>query len=128
MATSVKPLIIDSGSVKQAASSDTIGAFAAASVAISHNTAWDGTTGQNLTVNVNGSAFTIANPSSAVTGAFYSLYVTFTTSHAIAFGNAFKNVTDLTPSNTAGMYDHFVFRYDGTYMICVASAYDVRRA
>lgn len=102
--------------------------LAAETVSLTHNTAWDGSTGSNLLATVNGSAFTIANPSSAVTYAFYSLYVTFTTSHAIAFGANFKNVSDLTPSNTAGMYDHYVFRYDGTYMVCVAAAYDVRRS
>lgn len=102
--------------------------LASETVSLTHNTAWDGSTGSNLLVTVNGSAFTIANPSAAVTNAFYSLYVTFTTSHAIAFGSNFRNVSDLTPSNTAGMYDHYVFRYDGTYMICVAAAYDVRRS
>ncbi len=88
-------------------------------LALTHNTAWNGTTSQNLTVNVNGSNFTVANPTTPVSGAYYALTVTYTTSHTLAWGSVFRGVSTITPTATAGTRDHFVFRYDGTHMQCV---------
>lgn len=84
--------------------------------ALTHNTAWNGYAIQNATVAVNGSNFTIANPSQARTGAVYLFTVDYTTSHALSFGANFKGISAVTPSNTAGQADSFAFRYDGTYM------------
>ena len=88
-------------------------------LALTHNTAWNGSTSQNLTVNVNGSNFTVANPTTPVSGAYYALTVTYTTSHTLAWGSVFRGVSPITPTATAGTRDHFVFRYDGTHMQCV---------
>lgn len=86
--------------------------------ALTHNTGWDGgPTGiQNATVTVNGSAFTIANPTTAVTAAYYIIRVSYTTSHSIAWGANFKGVSGITPTATAGAVDIFSFRYSGTNM------------
>ena len=88
-------------------------------LALTHNTAWNGAASQNLTVNVNGSNFTVANPTTPVSGAYYALTVTYTTSHTLAWGSVFRGVSAITPTATAGTRDHFVFRYDGTHMQCV---------
>lgn len=93
-------------------------------LALTHNTGWDGTAKQHLTVDVNGSSFTIANPSSATSGVYYTIFVTYTTSHSISWGANFKGVSGITPTATAGSYDHFTFRFDGTYMQCVGYALD----
>ena len=82
--------------------------------ALTHNTAWDGTQIQHATVDVNGSAFTIANPSSSTSGAIYLVYVVYTTTHSIAWGANFKGVSGVTPTATAGAKDIFVFRSTGT--------------
>lgn len=97
----------------------------AATLALTHNTSWDGTDKQHLTANVNGSSFTIANPSSHTAGVYYVLFVTYTTSHSVAFGAAFKGISSIVPTATAGAYDHFTFRSDGTNLHLVGSAYDV---
>ena len=85
-------------------------------VALTHNTGWDGYAIQNATVAVNGSNFTIANPTQARTGGLYLFTVDYTTTHALSFGANFKGISSITPSNTAGQADSFAFRYDGTYM------------
>lgn len=84
--------------------------------ALTSASAWDGTANNHLTVNVNGGAFTIANPSAATTDVYYSVYVTYTTTHSISWGNTYKGISSITPTATAGAYDHFVFRYNGTNM------------
>ena len=88
-------------------------------LALTHNTAWNGSTSQNLTVNVNGSNFTVANPTTPVSGAYYALTVTYTTSHTLAWASVFRGVSALALTATAGARDHLVFRYDGTHMQCV---------
>lgn len=97
--------------------------------ALTHNTGWDASAIQNATVNVNGSAFTIANPSTnCATGSYIAIEVTYTTTHSIAWGNKYKNVATITPSATAGKYDVFFFRYDGTNYDCTGYALDYRKA
>lgn len=96
-----------------------------ATLALTHNTAWDGSDKQHLTVNVSGSSFTVANPSTHITGTYYMVYVTYTTAHSIAFGNKFKGIADITPTATAGAVDHFVFRSNGTNLMLVGAAYNV---
>lgn len=88
-------------------------------LALTHNTAWDGTAKQHLTVDVNASNFTIANPSAQTAGVYYTVYVAYTTTHTLAWGNAFKGVLNITPSATAGSVDHFTFRSNGTHLQCV---------
>jgi hypothetical protein len=101
----------------------------AGDAALTHNTAWDGAAKQQLTVNVNGSSFTIANPTGATLKAktYYAIYVTYTTAHTIAFGSNFKGIGSLAPTATAGAKDHFIFRSDdtGTNLELVAAAYDI---
>lgn len=94
-------------------------------LALTHNTAWDGTDKQHLTVNVNGSSFTIANPSTHINGTYYIVYVTYTTAHSIAFGTTFKGVSDIVPTASAGAVDHFVFRSNGTNLMLVGAASNV---
>jgi hypothetical protein len=101
----------------------------AGDAALTHNTAWDGAAKQQLTVNVNGSSFTIANPTGATLKAktYYAIYVTYTTAHTIAFGSNFKGIGSLAPTAVAGAKDHFIFRSDdtGTNLELVAAAYDI---
>lgn len=94
-------------------------------LALTHNTAWDGTDRQHLTVDVNGSNFTVANPSAATAKGLYLLYVKYTTSHALAFGSAFKGIGSITASGAAGKRDAYLFRYDGTNLECVGFKADV---
>jgi len=84
------------------------------SQALTHNTSWDGTTADLLTVDVDGSAFTIANESSATTGAFYKVRITYTTSHSVTWGANFNGVGDVTPTATAGAVDWFTFYFNGS--------------
>lgn len=86
--------------------------------ALTHNTSWDGTTIQRPTVNVNGSAFTIENPTSHTADVYYAITVTYTTAHSIAWGNQYKGVSSITPTATAGAKDHFIFLSDGTNLYC----------
>ena len=104
------------GDTSPSARLEVTGVSLATPVAAVHNTAWDGSaTGtQHLTVNVNGAAFTIANPSSSTSGAIYLVYVVYTTTHSIAWGANFKGVSGVTPTATAGAKDIFVFRSTGT--------------
>ena len=94
-------------------------------LALTHNTAWDARESQNLTVDVNGSNFTIANPTNLQAGAYYAITVTYTTTHTLAWGNLFRGVAALSLSATAGMADHIVFRCDGTNLDCVGFRADV---
>lgn len=92
------------------------------SLALTNSSAWDGsaaTGAQSLTVNVNGSTFTISNPTSAVTGAIYMIDVTYTTSNTLGFGTVYKGITGITWTATSGKYDTIYFKYDGTSMRCV---------
>lgn len=98
---------------------------AAATLALTSASAWDGTDKQHLTVGVNGADFTVANPSATVAGVYYTLFVTYTTSHTITLGSSFKGVADVAPSALAGKYDHFTFRSDGTNLMLVGAAYDI---
>lgn len=93
--------------------------------ALAHNTGWDGALYQHLAVEVNGSLFTVANPTAQTNKAFYALYVTYTTSHSLAFGSAFKGVSSVTPSNTAGKTDVFFFRSNGTHLQCTGYRLDI---
>jgi hypothetical protein len=97
--------------------------------ALTHNTAWDGAAKQQLTANVNGSSFTIANPTGATLRAktYYAFYVTYTTTHTIAFGSNFKGIASVAPTALAGAKDHFIFRADdtGTNLELVSAAYDI---
>lgn len=89
--------------------------------ALTHNTAWDGsqaTGAQHLTVNVNGSSFTIANPSTHEDGVTYKTAIHFTTAHGVAFGNAFKGLAGYVATATAGADDTLFFRSNGTNLIC----------
>lgn len=95
-------------------------------LAIASNTAWDGNDKQHLTVTVNGSSFIIANPSFHTNGAYYSLFISYTTSHTVSFGTSFKGITDVVPTATAGAADHLVFRSDGTNLHLVGSAYNIK--
>lgn len=94
----------------------------AAPTALSHNTAWDGNSLQHLTINVNGSNFTIANPSAQTAGTYFTVFVTYTTSHSLVWGSNFRNVSSITSTATAGTSDHFVFRSNGTNLHCVGYA------
>ena len=92
--------------------------------ALTHNTAWDGTQIQHGTVDVNGSSFTIANPSSSTSGAIYLIYISYTTTHSIAWGANFKGVSGVTPTATAGAKDIFAFRSNGTNLELVGYTLD----
>ena len=87
--------------------------------ALTSSTTWDGATYQQLTADVNGAIFTLAAGSAApANGTYVSLFVKYTTTHALAFttgsSKSFSGVTAFTGTNTAGKYDHLVFRYDST--------------
>jgi len=81
---------------------------------LTHNTGWDGTTIQHATVDVNGSSFTIANPSSSTNKVIYMIYISYTTGHSVSWGSNFKGVSAVTPTATAGAKDIFCFRSTGT--------------
>lgn len=90
----------------------------AAALSLTHNTAWDGSSYQNLKAIVNGSAFTVAAASAApADNTYVGLLVKFTTSHSISFAAGAKGFTGMaayTPTAAAGGYDHLTFRYDAT--------------
>lgn len=94
-------------------------------LSLSSNTVWDGTDKQHLTVSVNGSTFIIANPSAQTNGAYYAFFVTYVTANTISFGTAFKGIADVSPSATAGAYDHYTFRSNGTYLMLVGASYNI---
>jgi hypothetical protein len=86
-------------------------------VALTHNTAWDGDVAQDLTVAVNGSNFTIANPSPVPSaGTPVSITVVWSSAHTISFGNLFKGITGITWPSTSGKEANITFRSDGTYL------------
>ena len=72
-----------------------------------------------------GNIFEIANPTNGITDQEYFLYVSYTTTHQIQFGNLFKGVSTFTPSNTAGKIDVFSFLFNGTNYICIGHRLDV---
>lgn len=92
--------------------------------------AWDASDKQHLTANVNGGIFTVANPTDIRPNTYYALYVTYATAHGLAFGSAFRGVSGVTPTASAGAHDHFIFRANsaGTQLELVAAAYDVGAA
>lgn len=88
----------------------------------------DFTAGQQWTVNVNGSLFTIANPSAVTDKTYIAIDITFTTSNTVAFGANYKNVAQYIASATAGKTDTLLFRVRGTNLELVASALDTGKA
>lgn len=86
--------------------------------ALTTSTTWDGSTYQQLSADVNGAIFTIAAASAApANGTYVSLFVKYTTTHAVAFttgAKGFSGISTFTGTSTAGKYDHLVFRYDST--------------
>lgn len=92
---------------------------------LASGTAWDAGKIQHATVNVNGSLFTIANPTGLIDATFYAVHVTYTTSHGIAWGSNFKGVASITPSGAAGKKDIFFFRANGTILECVGYRLDI---
>lgn len=92
--------------------------------ALASGTSMDLSSCQNFTANVNGSTFTIANPSIAPgDGTYIAILVTFTTANTLAFGTNWKT-TGYSPS-TSGK-DHLLFRYDSganlQYLVGVRNA------
>lgn len=93
--------------------------------ALTHNTAWDGANANHLTATVSGSSFTVANPSAQTADVYYHLFVTYSTSHSLAWGTNFKGVSSVTPTATSGAYDHFVFRSNGTNLMLVGYSLNI---
>ncbi len=92
---------------------------ACGTLVLTSGASWDGTMSQHLTVNVSGSSFIIANPSSQVPSAMYCVYVTYSTSHSISWGSMFKGLTGVIASATAGAVDTFFFRSNGSIFVNV---------
>jgi hypothetical protein len=88
----------------------------------------DFTAGQHWTVNVNGSTFTIANPSAVTDKTYIAIYITFTTSNTVAFGANYKNVAQYTPTATAGKTDALLFRVNGSNLELMSYAQDTGKA
>ena len=89
----------------------------AQALALTSSTTWDGSTYQSLTVDVNGSSFTVAAANAVPADKTYvGMFIKYTTTHAIAFttgsAKSFSGVTSFVGTGTAGKYDHLVFRYD----------------
>ena len=89
----------------------------AAALALTSSTTWDGETYQSLTVDVNGSSFTVAAADHVPADKTYvGMFIKYTTTHSIAFttgsAKSFSGVTSFVGTATAGKYDHLVFRYD----------------
>ncbi len=90
-----------------------------------HNTAWSGNTYQVVNVTVNGSNFTLANPSPVpAADTFIAVIVTYSTTHSLSFGNLFAGMTGVTPSNSSGKKDSFIFWSDGTNFYLVGYRLD----
>lgn len=92
---------------------------------LTHNTAWDSKYA-NLQVEVDGSNFGVANPTTVPdAGAYVAVTVVYATTHSISFGDKFLGIASVTPSDTEGMEDHWVFRSDGTNLKCVSFRADI---
>lgn len=88
--------------------------------------AWDASVYQHVKATVSGGIFTIANPSPAhVVDAEYMVYVSYSTTHSIAWGSQYKGLTGVTPTATAGKADVFFFRSNGTNLECVGYRLDI---
>lgn len=79
-------------------------------LSLTDNTSWAGSEYNNLYVDVNGSAFDIANPTSLIANSYYVIDIDYTTSHSLTFGDKILGVSAITPTATAGARDHFAFR------------------
>lgn len=112
-ASTVKKINTNKVALTQAANTFT-GVSVVTPTALTHNTSWDATAIQHASVTVNGSSFTIANPSSSTSGAVYMIYISYTTSHSVSWGANFKGVSAISPTATAGAKDIFCFRSNGT--------------
>lgn len=88
--------------------------------------AWDLSVGQVAKVTLSGNR-TLGAPTNQVDGTYYSLRITQdgTGSRTLAYNAAFKGVTGITLSTTAGAVDHLVFRSNGTNMELVSIARNV---
>lgn len=86
----------------------------------------DAATYQSWVATVNGGTFTVTNPTGGISGCYYALYITYSSTNTIAFGANFKGITNYVPTATAGTEDHLVFRFDGTYYECVGYATNIK--
>lgn len=79
--------------------------------------AWDLSVGQVSQVTLSGNR-TLGAPTNQVAGTYYSLRVVQdgTGNRTLAYNAAYKGVTGITLSTTAGAVDHLVFRSTGTVM------------
>jgi hypothetical protein len=104
------------------------GTQTAAATALTTSTAWDATVIQQATVNVNGSTFTIANPSAVTDKSYIAIYITFTTTNTVAWGANYKNIAQYTASATAGKQDMLLFRVNGSNLELMSYALDTGKA
>lgn len=83
--------------------------------------AWDLNPGQTAQVTLGGNRI-LGAPTNQVAGTYYSLLPTQdgTGSRTLAYNAAYKGVTGVTLSTTAGAVDHLVFRSNGAAMQCVS--------
>jgi hypothetical protein len=79
---------------------------------------------QQGTIVVNAGTFTVTNPTGHTDGFFYGFWINYTTTHGLAFGSVFKNLSTYTFSNAAGKKDYLVFRSDGTNLYRVGGVAD----
>jgi hypothetical protein len=94
--------------------------------ALTHNTAWDGDLYQALTGAINGSNFTVANPSPVpAAGTYVTMTFVWSSAHTLAFGNLYKGITGITWPSTSGKEAHVTFRSDGTYLKKVGYDLDI---
>ena len=75
--------------------------------------AWNAAVVLQAVATVNGSAFSIANPTGQIARTFYAVHVKYTTSHSISWGSAYKGLGPIIPTATAGAEDFFLFKSDG---------------
>lgn len=100
----------------------------AAVTALTTAVAGDYNAGQQFSVNVNGSTFTVANPSALTDATYVAIFITFTTSNTVAFGANYKNVAQYTPTATAGKTDFLLFRVNSTNLELITAATDTGKA
>lgn len=93
---------------------------------LTSSSAVDASTYQSWVAPVNGSTFTVSNPTGGITSTYYTLYITYTTSNTVSFGTNFKGVSNFIPTATAGAEDHLTFRFDGTYYECTGYATNIK--